>query len=92
MTCGSMSFNSMPAVSAMTAAVTSTGIRWRHNCQKSCHHQRPKRRTKYLLHFEPPFLLISLKEAALVASAHEKFYCAVTEKLTTNLFIRLIRG
>jgi hypothetical protein len=31
------------------------------------------------------FLLISLKEAALVPSAHEKFYCVVTEKLTTKL-------
>jgi hypothetical protein len=42
-----MSSDSVPTVSAMTAgvtaAVTSTGIHWRRNCQKSCHHERSKR-------------------------------------------------
>jgi hypothetical protein len=42
-----MSSDSMPtsvtAVSTMTPAMTSTGIHWRRNCQKSCHHQRSKR-------------------------------------------------
>jgi hypothetical protein len=65
-----MSSYSMPtsvtAVSTMTPAMTSTGIHWRRNCQKSCHHQRSKRRTEYLLHLTASFLLISLKEAALV--------------------------
>jgi hypothetical protein len=59
-------FDSMPAMSAVTPAMTSTGIHWRRNCQKSCHHQRSKRRTEYVLHLTASFLLISLKEAALV--------------------------
>jgi hypothetical protein len=68
-------FDSMPtmvtAVSAMTPAMSATGIHWRRNCQKSCHHQRSKRRTEYVLHLTASFLLISLKEAALVPSAHD---------------------
>jgi hypothetical protein len=31
------------AMSAVTPAMTSTGIHWRRNCQKSCHHERSKR-------------------------------------------------
>jgi hypothetical protein len=40
MTGGGMSSDGMPT---MAPAVTSTGIHWRRNRQKSCHHQRSKR-------------------------------------------------
>jgi hypothetical protein len=43
MTGGGMSSDGMPTMSAMAPAVTSTGIHWRRNRQKSCHHQRSKR-------------------------------------------------
>lgn len=39
-----MSSSGMPtmtASSAMTPAMTATGIRWRCDCQESCHYQRP---------------------------------------------------
>jgi hypothetical protein len=68
-------FGSMPtpvtAMSAMTPAMTATGIHWRRNCQKSCHHERSKRRTKHLLHLTASFLLISLQEAVLAPSRYE---------------------